>query len=225
MDSSDKPNFFSFVFKFDEVTRNEVMNIGQYVVFAAIMVSLMLKGLSLYFPKLDEKKETFIVTAEIIAELAIVFFGFILIHRIIDFIPTISGTPYMTQNMITIILPFLFIILNTQTSMTSVGDKVTLISNRLFGGSKTSTTANKVNVRVSQPIAGNNAPPPSLLPQGINVTQNPMNQPQPQVQPPIPEPDFNTMFASSQQNNAANPDSMFEPQAANSFGGSSFNNY
>ena len=216
---SDKENFFSSVFKFDEITRNELLNIGQYIVFAAIMVTLLLKGISNYFPKVDEKKDTFIIIAELLAELAIVFFGFIIIHRIIDYIPTMSGIPYLTQNMITIILPFLFIILNTQTS---IGDKSKVISDRLFGSKDNKV---KVNVRVSQPLAGNNAPPPSLLPQGLNVTQNPMNQ-QPQqtqqVQPPIAEPDFNTMF-SGPQNSLVNTDmGGFEPMAANSMIGSLF---
>ena len=213
---SDKASFFSFVFNFDEITRNELMNIGQYIVFAAIMVTLLLKGISHYFPKFDEKKDIFILTAELLAELAIVFFGFLLIHRIIDFIPTMSGIPYIPQNMITIILPFLFIILNTQTS---IGDRGKTISERIFGSKNNNVKVN--NVRVSQPLAGNNAPP-SLLPQGINVTQNPLNQPQTQqVQPPIAEPDFNSMFAGP-QNNLVNTDSTFEPMAANSMIGSSW---
>lgn len=204
----DKPNFFTYVFKFDEMTRNELLNIGQYVVLAAIMVTLLLKGMALYFPKLDDKKDTFIVTAEIVAELAIIFVGILLIHRVIDFIPTMSGVPYLTQNIITIILPFLFIVLNTHTS---VADKGAVVSNRIMGVS-TSTKPNvQTNVRVSQPLAGNQGPP-SLLPQGLNVTQNPMNQ---TPQPPIPEPDFNSMFAPPP--NSGNAEMLNEPQAANSF--------
>ena len=215
-DNSVKPNFFSFVFNFDEVARNELMNVGQYVVLAVILATLWLKGISLYFPKMDEKKDTLIITAELLAELAIVFVGFLLIHRIIDYIPTMSGIPYLPQNMITIILPFLFSnIINQQTS---IGDKVRVISDRLFGGKSADA---KVNVRVSQPIAGNNPPPPSLLPQGLNITQNPMNKPSQQVQPPIPEPDFNSMFAGPQTNLV---NAEFEPMAANSMiGGSLFN--
>lgn len=212
-DKPDKPNFFSSVFNFDELARHELMNIGQYVILAAIMVTLLLKGVSVYIPKIDEKKDTFIITAELIAELAIVLGGFILIHRIIDYIPTMSGIAYLPQNMITIILPFLFIMFSISTH-TSIGDKSALISDRLFGASKPANS--KVNVRVSQPIAGNNNPPPSLLPPGLNVTQNPINQ---QVQPPIAEPDFNSMFMGP-TTNLVNAD--FEPMAANSFGGTSF---
>jgi len=113
---------------------------------------------------------------------------------VIVYIPSVSGAKYADQNIITIILPTLILLL----SISPLGQKVGILVDRLTG----QTPVKKVN----QSNTGL-----SILPKAQTV--NPINS---------PEPDFNNMFAgpTTPLVNAASPES-FEPMPSN-FGGSIF---
>jgi hypothetical protein len=191
------PNFFSHVFNFEQDSRNEMINIMQYTVLAIILITVLNRAIQEYMPEVDGDKGSLAIFVEVCIQCIVLFVGILFIHRIITFIPTFSGIVYSEQNIISIILPTLILLL----SISKLGEKVSILVNRLSGPTV---------VKVVAPIKY--APPPSLLPKHGN-TANPMNS---------PEPDFNTMFAgpSTPLQNAQSPDS-FEPVASN-FGGSIF---
>jgi hypothetical protein len=191
------PNFFSHVFNFEQDSRNEMINIMQYTVLAIILITVLNKAIQEYMPEVDSDKGSLAIFVEICIQCIILFVGILFIHRIITFIPNFSGIAYSEQNIISIILPTLILLL----SISKLGEKVSILVDRLSGPGTAKAVA---------PIKY--APPPSLLPKHGN-TANPMNS---------PEPDFNTMFAgpSNPLQNAQSPDS-FEPVASN-FGGSLF---
>jgi len=151
----------------------------------------------MYMPLPDPDKGVPMVAVEIMLQVIIMFLGILFIHRIIDFIPTISGVKYAPINIITVILPLLVILLNVNSAST-IGQKVGLLWETITGGPK-----EKPAVKSTQP--GFN--PPQFLPQGGH-TSNPMAS----APPAIREPDFNSMFTPSNQ------PQDFEPIAANSGG-------
>lgn len=200
---NEKPNFLNHVFNFETESKNEMVNIVQYCVLGVMFISLLNKGVQTYMPDLDRDKGTVAILLEICIQVIILFLGVLFIHRIITYIPTISGAPYSDLNIITTILPVLIVML----SVSKLGEKISILSDRLFHETTTST----VKLTPKQPVGGSGTVPPQLLPPGLN-TSNPMA---------TPEPDFNTMFSGPNNplQNAQEP--AFEPMASN-FAGSLF---
>jgi hypothetical protein len=201
-----KPNFFSHVFNFEDESRHDMMNIAQYSVLAVVFVMLLNKALDVYMPPPNADKGAVMLSVEIMLQVIVMFLGILFLHRIIDFIPTISGVKYAPLNVITVILPLLVILLNVH-SNSGIGQKVTMLWDSFTGAPK-----EKPAMKASQP--GFN--PPQFLPQGVN-TGNPM-QGQAPAPPAIREPDFNSMFSSPNQPSSQD----FEPVAANMGGVSMF---
>jgi hypothetical protein len=206
---ANKPNFFSHVFNFEDESRHDMMNIAQYSVLAVILVILLNKLLDTYMPPPDANKGTVMLAVEIMLQVIVMFLGVLFLHRIIEFIPTMSGVKYAPLNVITVILPLLVILLNVNSS-SGIGQKVSMLWDSVTGAA---APKEKPTMKASQP--GFNIP--QFLPQGMN-TGNPMQQQQ--APTPVREPDFNTMFSSPNQ-----PSSQeFEPMPANSVGGMSMFN-
>jgi hypothetical protein len=200
MEEGKKSNFFTHVFNFDDESRQDMANIAQYTVIGFIFVLLWNKVIETYAPLVDPDKGIPMLMAEVAVQVSVLFLGLMFVHRMIDFIPTLSGVKYAPMNMITVILPALVLLLQDNSN---VGLKVRLLWDKATGEPETK----KPNVRSTQPLQGH---APSLLPMGV-PTGNPMAQ----APPPIQEPDFNSMFGGSAQ-------SDFEPVAANSGGVSLF---
>ena len=191
----EQPTFFSHVFNFEQDSRNQMVNIAQYTAFSVIFITLLNRGVQEYMPEVDRDKGSIAIFVEIVLQCIILFLGIIFIHRIITFIPSVSGAKYAEQNVITIILPTLILLLSTST----LGQKVGIIVDRLTG----QATVKKVQTQSNPGL--------SILPKAPTV--NPINS---------PEPDFNSMFAgpTTPLVNATSPES-FEPMPSN-FGGSIF---
>jgi hypothetical protein len=202
MEEGKKVNFFTHVFNFDDESRQDMINIVQYTVIGFIFVILWNKAIETYSPTIDPDKGVALIAAEIVVQVSVLFLGLMFVHRIIDFIPTLSGVKYAPMNMITVILPALVLLLQDSSN---VGMKVRLIWEKMTGEGETK----KTSARSTQPLQGQ---APSILPMGIS-TGNPMANTAP---PPIQEPDFNSMFG------GANIQPDFEPVAANSGGVSLF---
>jgi len=191
----EEPTFFSHVFNFEQDSRNEMVNIMQYTVLSIIFIAILNRGIQEYMPEVDRDKGSLAIFVEISIQCIVLFVGIVFIHRIITYIPTASGAKYADQNVITVILPTLIVLL----SISKLGEKVSILIDRV----------------------GSSPPPrvvqqqgPPLLPRG-GSTAKPINN---------PEPDFNTMFAGPNtplQNANSPPTPDFEPMPSN-FGGSIF---
>ena len=159
MDSSDEStSFFKHVFNFDDDSKSEVLNILQYSVIAIIPVVILNKTMQKYVPEADDKKSSLEVSAEIIIQIIVMFIGLLLIHRIITYIPTYSGTKYPDFHIIYIVLAILMITMSLQTKL---GEKVSILVERvseLWNGKTDNKKKNgkngSGNVKVSQPISG-----------------------------------------------------------------------
>lgn len=153
-DDSNK-NFFKHVFNFDDDSKSEILNILQYALIAIIPILVLNKTIGKYVPEADDRKSSLEVIAEIIIQIIVTFMGLLVVHRIITFIPTYSGAKYPDFHVVFNILAILMITMSLQTKL---GEKVTIITERiaeLWNGKPNPKSKNgKNNVKVSQPISG-----------------------------------------------------------------------
>ncbi len=117
-------DFISHVFNFDNNTKNELLNIGQYSMVALVPIVLLNKLTSKYVPESDDTKGSLEILLEIIFQIFILYFGLYLIHRLVTFFPTYSGEPYEPFILTNIILATLVIILSLQTRL---GEKANIL--------------------------------------------------------------------------------------------------
>jgi hypothetical protein len=191
-----KKNFFGHVFDFEEDSKNELLNLAQYSVLAAVFVTALNKGFEAYMPEPEKDKSAAALALETGLQLVLLFVGLVLIHRTIEYIPTFSGTRYGSYNIIPTVLPMLVVLLSLNSG---VGRKVSMLVDKL-DGAKAPAKQQQPAQQQQQPM--NQGPPAlSLLPQGMNTLNNPMGQST--IPGPPGDPDFS---------------SAFEPMAANSGG-------
>ena len=107
-------SFFQHVFNFDDDTKSELLNISQYSLLALIPTVLVIKLVQNVIPEADDSKRSFEILAEVVGQLTLVLVGMFFIHRLITFVPTYSGDDYKLGNIVSIILPFLMILLSLQ---------------------------------------------------------------------------------------------------------------
>jgi hypothetical protein len=157
MDNSEESNknFFKHVFNFDDDSKSEILNIIQYALLAIIPVIILNKLMSKYVPESNENKGSLEITAEIVVQIIVMFMGLLLIHRIITFIPTYSKEKYPDFHIVYIILAILMITMSLQTKL---GDKVSILVERITelweGAPKKKKKKQSCSVKVSQPISG-----------------------------------------------------------------------
>jgi hypothetical protein len=177
MESSDnsKKGFFKHVFNFDNDSKSDILNLIQYTLIAIIPIIILNKLMQKYIPEADEKKGSVELLAEVLVQVIVMFIGLLLIHRIITYIPTYSGMDYPEFSVIFIVLSTLMITLSLQTKL---GEKVSILVDRLTelweGKTNPNKKGKKGNVKVSQPIAGQNMSIASSMP--ITSNQSAMNQ-------------------------------------------------
>jgi hypothetical protein len=213
-----KNSFMKHVFNFDNQTKNELTNIIQYSVIGLIPVIMINKFLQKYIPQTDETKGSLEIVSEIIIQVIIIIVGIYYSHRLITFIPTLSGANYVQINVLNVVLVFLVLALTVQTKL---GEKMHLLADRglgLWNGDEPMTNMNNKNntVQVRQPISHGIE---GLMPmhQPSRADNLHMGNPPPQAQL--------TQTRSNQNSSLAQPmhggmmGDEFEPSAANDGGG------
>lgn len=169
-----KKNFVKHVFSFDDDSKSEILNIIQYSLIALIPVVVLNKTMAKYIPEADENKGSLEVVAEVLIQVISMFMGLLVIHRLVTFVPTYSGTKYPEYNIIFIVLAVLMITLSLQTKL---GEKVGILFDRILElwQGKTEKPQKKGNVKVSQPIAGQQ-PNQMIVNPAASIGQAAMNQ-------------------------------------------------
>lgn len=135
--------FFNHLFKFDDSTKKELLNIIQYAILSIIPVAVLNKSVQKIIPEADEKKGSIEILAEVITQLIVMFLGMFFIHRIVVYVPTYSKMNYENFSVVNIVMTFMVIILSLQTKL---GLKVNILADRIIdlveGTSSSQTTAN-----------------------------------------------------------------------------------
>jgi hypothetical protein len=160
---SSKFGFFKHVFNFDDDSKAEMLNITQYALISFIPIIILNKAMQKFVPEADEDKGSFELLAEVVIQIVVMFIGIFYINRIVTYVPTYSGTKYPEFSVTFIILAVLVITMSLQTKM---GEKVSILVDRIVdlwegngGDDKKKKGKGKGNVKVSQPISGQNQLP------------------------------------------------------------------
>jgi hypothetical protein len=220
--SSGKPGFFKHVFNFNDESKSTMLNIIQYGVLAIIPVVLLNKLTQNYVPEADDEKSSLELSAEILAQVIVMFISILFIHRIVTYVPTYSGEKYADFDVTNIVLAMLVILLSLQTKL---GEKISILVDRimeLWEGKKDNRKKgnNGNQVKVSQPISQNQIAMNTSLSNPVSGATSINSLPTQQQLP-----DYNQMY---QQDTtplvgAATPGmESFEPMAANAVGGGAF---
>lgn len=164
-DGGDK-NFIKHVFNMDDDSKSEMLNILQYSLLAILPVLLLNKSIGRYVPEADDKKGSIEITAEVLIQVIVTFFGLLIIHRIITFIPTYSKVDYPEFHVVYIILAVLMIMLSLQTKL---GEKTSILVDRVVdlwdgkSGQQKNKKQQQGDVKVSQPISGQQVQQQALM--------------------------------------------------------------
>ncbi len=153
-----KNGFINHVFNFDNDTKTEVLNVGQYLLLAIIPMSFYNYMVDSVIPEVDESKSNLEILAEVVGQLTLVLVGMFFIHRLITFVPTYSGRAMGDMNLFSIILLLLVLLYE---SHTKVGEKTKILLSRvsdMWHGKKDDDKKKKGKkdgsvVKVSQPIS------------------------------------------------------------------------
>ena len=229
--SNVKNGFINHVFNFDNDTKCEVLNIGQYLLLAIIPMGFYNYMVDSVIPEVDESKSNLEILAEVVGQLSLVLVGLLFIHRLITYVPTYSGRAMGDMNLFSVIL--LLLVLSYE-SHTKVGEKTKILLNRLrdiWEGKKADDKKDKKKkdgsvVKVTQPISRSGMPthqpsradylqshnmmtsPTQMLP-----AQNPISQQIPQTDSGASNNIYNDGGYGGLQD--ANSPGQMEPMAAN----------
>lgn len=225
-----KNGFINHVFNFDNETKTEALNVGQYLLLAIIPMAFYNYMVDSVIPEVDESKSNLEILAEVVGQLSLVLVGMFFIHRLITFVPTYSGRAMGDMNLFSIILLILVLLYE---SHTKIGEKTKILLNRvrdMWHGKTTEKKKGKKDpsvVKVSQPISRGgmptHAPSRADYLQSHNAMSSPTQMLPPQNPPSqqIPTPDTgasNNMYNSGGFNglvDANSPVQSQEPMAAN----------
>ena len=153
-------SFTQHMFKFDNDTKVELMNVGQYALVSVVPLALLVHFVESVMPELDDTKTHMQLLAEVILHIVLLLVGVYFINRLVTFMPTFSKKAYNEVSFMTLAL---VLILTT----TKVKNKLTELTKRLeemWAGKiePMEEEGKKKNVvKVSQPITGMKQPAPT----------------------------------------------------------------
>ena len=129
-ESSHKSGFFKAFFTLTKEEKSESINLIQYTALAIIPFMILVRMNQLIWPTADEKSGTIELLAEVFGE--VVFTGIIvfIIYRLIDFIPTYSGIPLKSINILSIITVFI-LTLPWYDNTSNLGTKIAILHKRI----------------------------------------------------------------------------------------------
>ena len=150
-------SFTQHMFKFDNDTKVELMNVGQYALVSVVPLALLVHFVESVMPELDDTKTHMQLLAEVVLHILLLLVGVYFINRLVTFMPTFSKKAYNEVSFMTLAL---VLILTT----TKIKNKLTELTKRLE-----EMWAGKLNqwkkmekeknvVKVSQPITGMKQP-------------------------------------------------------------------
>jgi hypothetical protein len=123
-----KKSFLSHVFSMTEESNAEILNVIQYSSMGVIPIVVLNKLIQRFIPEADPEKSSLEILIEVFIQLTVMFCGIIVIHRMLNYMPTYSGFKYESLNLTNVVLAFLIIVLSIQTKL---GIKVNILVDRL----------------------------------------------------------------------------------------------
>ena len=155
---SESMGFFKYVFNFDTENKHHMLNMIQYTILTILPVLLILRGVKYVIPEEDDSKGSLEILAESVGQIVLIMLAIWFTNKVIQYIPTYSGTAYPKFNETGFIIPFVLILATMQTKL---GAKFNILIDRVMGYWKGNLSTGRGNggsgsgdVRVVQPLAG-----------------------------------------------------------------------
>ena len=150
---SESMGFFKYVFNFDTDNKDHMLNMIQYTILTILPVLLILRGVKYVIPEEDDSKGSLEILAESVGQIVLIMLAIWFTNKVIQYIPTYSGTAYPKFNETGFIIPFVLILATMQTKL---GAKFNILIDRVMGYWKGNPSTGRGNgdVRVMQPLAG-----------------------------------------------------------------------
>ena len=219
--TSGAKNFIGHVLKFDEDTKQELMNVAQYTALAIIPITIYNHLVKSVIPELDETKGNIELLIEVLGEMLFVLIGLFLIHRLVTFMNTYSGKSYGTFNIFNIILLYLVI---CQDQSSNIGSKIKVLTNRakeLWTGKPENNKETEKDKNKNPIVMVAKQQAPQTMPTHQTSRADYVNT-HSQMMPQMPSQQTHTGGSGSSNNMYQQPDAQpfNEPMAANEgFGG------
>ena len=212
------------MFSFDNDTKNELMNIGQYAILSIVPLVALVKLIDGLVANFDPTKGNIELVGEILVHLTLLIIAVFLVDRLVKYIPTYSGKSHKAINFLNIIIMFYL-------TTDKIGEKITELSSRvndMWNGNLKSVEGveNKKDgnkVKVTQPIKQVQKPQPTHQAsradylnahEQMSATQNHQNEVMEQA-PQQQNGASNDMYNSMGYQAPGNQMGMMEPMAAN----------
>ena len=82
--SSEATGFVKHVFKFDDASKADMLNIVQYALVALIPVVIVNKAMATYVPQADDNKGNIEITLEIVLQVSLMFWEYSLFTELLN---------------------------------------------------------------------------------------------------------------------------------------------
>ena len=148
--------------EFDATTKARLLNMAQYTLLAIVPITLVEKGMTSLFPEANKEKGSAELLAEMAFQIIITLVALFFVHRIIMYIPTYSGEPMESLQLLSVATVFL--VASIQSESLTPGKKAGILYSRaseLWEGKEAKKKKEKGKgsvVKVTQPIARNGFP-------------------------------------------------------------------
>tara|TARA_B100000674_G_C37669676_1_gene836429 strand:- start:62 stop:769 length:708 start_codon:yes stop_codon:yes gene_type:complete len=146
-------SFLSHMFSFDNDTKSELLNVGQYALISIIPLIALVKLIDSFLPNFDPTKSNIELSGEILVHVVLLIAAVFFVDRLVKFVPTYSGKGHKSINFLNIIIMFYL-------TTDKIGEKLSELSSRvndLWNGQlkpveKMDNKKESNNVKVTQPI-------------------------------------------------------------------------
>ena len=123
-------SFINHMFTFKKAEKAEIYNLIQYPFLAILPLIVLIRINQNFWAKVEAKKGNVELLAEIIGEMVINSLIVFFVFRILEYIPTFSGEPLKSINILTVITA-LIIGLPWYDKDSNIGNKVKIVYNRI----------------------------------------------------------------------------------------------
>ena len=117
-------SFLNHMSTITESDKFNMMNMTQYALLAIIPIAVVLKLFKMFIPLEDPTKGSLELSIEVVGQVVAIMVALFFVHKLVTYFPTYSKKAYESMNLVSLVLPLMFILLTLDTTL---GDKVNIL--------------------------------------------------------------------------------------------------
>ena len=122
-------SFLNHMSTITESDKFNMMNMTQYALLAIIPIAAVLKLFKMFIPLEDPTKGSLELSIEVVGQVVAIMVALFFVHKLVTYFPTYSKKAYESMNLVSLVLPLMFILLTLDTTL---GDKVNILLERVM---------------------------------------------------------------------------------------------